>query len=444
MDRDNLVQAFKHKFREDPIRFDDLPGTTSRWDCHKLVRLYAMKDSEESTHEKLAESLGFERSSITRKISGTDWEEFEKKLERLCTISHEEYMDEAAGDYRLKTLANIAIKRRKHEISTKAQLKHIYDILAQKISPLEPVKLPFNTKTRARRDRTPEHMILLLSDTHVGQEFTLADTGGLTEYNVEIFTRRATNLIEAVIDIYNLHSQLYRIPELHVLGLGDVVQGDNKSGQWGSAYNASSVPVDEQVILASDVMAKMLSVWSNVFEKVIFNGVVGNHGRTGAYNTEKVRTNWDNIAYALLQGRMSGHRNVSVEYKPAWWEVKKINGTGFCLVHGDDLRKNITSIMSDEQRIASLLRRKQESFNVLVAGHFHSFQEIETTNGMILLNGSFVGGDIFSMKNLKSCSRPTQTILGVHPEHGVTWKYNLDMDLHRKGSDVHPTRTRHA
>jgi hypothetical protein len=52
--------------------------------------------------------------------------------------------------------------------------------------------------------------------------------------------------------------------------------------------------------------------------------------------------------------------------------------------------------------------------------------------GRIMVNGSFVGGDMHSMQHLRSNSRPTQTIFGIHPDHGVTWHYPLDLDRTRK------------
>jgi hypothetical protein len=61
-------------------------------------------------------------------------------------------------------------------------------------------------------------------------------------------------------------------------------------------------------------------------------------------------------------------------------------------------------------------------------GHYHSHVEIETPTGAIIVNGSFVGSDIYSLQRMRTGSRPTQTIMGVHPVHGLTWKYNIDLD----------------
>lgn len=54
--------------------------------------------------------------------------------------------------------------------------------------------------------------------------------------------------------------------------------------------------------------------------------------------------------------------------------------------------------------------------------------ELETSRGRIIVNGSFVGGDIYTLQQLKVHSRSTQTMFGVHPDNQITWKYNLDLD----------------
>lgn len=424
----DLVEMFYKKFAEDPIRFDNLLGSTATWDSTKLVKLYSMKEYGDFTHEEMASELGLERSTITRKLQNVDWDAFGQELLRLCTISDDQYKEEAASNFRTEALAKIAVRHRKSDISIKAQMRHLEQCLINSTAPIPREKLPpLNINTKRRKKKTAEHMVLLLSDMHIGLEFDKYDTGGLNEFNLEICKRRANNLRHAIIDIYRLHAELYPIPTLHVLALGDNVQGGNDVGEWGCAYN-STLALDEQAIKAADITSEMLNTWSEVFENVEFMGVIGNHGRAGKKNVEKVRANWDNMVFALIKGKMSEHDNVKVEYSPAWWAIKDINGTGFCLVHGDDMRSSINQLVSEEQRIQSLLASQDQGFDVMVAGHFHTHHEHETSKGRIIINGSFIGGDMYSMKKMRVRSRPTQTLFGVHPEHGITWKYCIDLD----------------
>ena len=106
-----------------------------------------------------------------------------------------------------------------------------------------------------------------------------------------------------------------------------------------------------------------------------------------------------------------------------------INGSEFLLTHGDNMSSNVNSILSAHNKFQTMLGN---NFDYMVAGHFHKNMEIQTNDGAILINGSFVGGDIYSLQSLRANSSPSQTVLGVHQDHGVSWQYRLDLD-HQRG-----------
>ena len=430
---EDLVKKFNDAWQEDPLRFDALPGVNSSWPAHKVVTLYQMlKMKPKPTQEEIAATVKLERSTISRKSRSVNWDKFEAILARLCTMSPRECLEEAADDQRLEILAGQAIKQRKSDINNLAFMKHLEERILASTEPIEKSKLPPMVARKPKKERTPEHMVLLLSDSHVGQEFSFDDTGGLNEYNLDIYMRRIDNLRNGLRDIRNLHAELYPIPELHILALGDFVQGSNLGGKWGPAYN-STMDISQQAQVAADTLSRVLSEWSTMFEKVTLTGVIGNHGRAGvSITSDKVSANWDNIVYALIESKMSRHKNVVIDRSNSWWRSKNINGTEFVMVHGDHVTGSINSLLREEQRIQSLISGKaSKPFQYLCLGHFHSHQEIETSRGGIFVNGSFVGGDVHSMHQLRLTSKPSQTIFGVHPIHGLTWKYNLDLEFHR-------------
>ena len=82
--------------------------------------------------------------------------------------------------------------------------------------------------------------------------------------------------------------------------------------------------------------------------------------------------------------------------------------------------------------IANKLKETFGDFNYMCLGHFHKHFEQELLRGGILANGSFVGGDVYSMQNLRTRSKPTQLVFGVHPTYGMTWQYKLDLDHARE------------
>lgn len=423
-----LVRLFKQAYRSDAFRFETLPGVNDAWGPSRLVALYGMAHANpEPTQDQLADAFKVNRSTISRKLNSMDWAEFESELRRLCNMTEEEFDEAEAKEFRMRALADEGMKSRKRHISTLAFQQQLTNTI---VNGTPPIPLPpMQPRSRASKSRTPEHVVLMLSDMHVGQQFSFDETGGLSEYNKSIFLRRASNLRKSLLDIYSLHSDMYEMPVLHVLGLGDMVQGTNQGGEWGGAYN--DMPITEQTRQAAQTIGELLSAWSPHFTKVNFYGVVGNHGRAGATkNSDRVCANWDNMVYDLVASNMKNHKNVVVEHTNSWWRQININGQEVMIVHGDNIKSGVNNLHREEQKLQSLLSgRTGKYFNVLCIGHHHTHYEIETTRGVIMVNGSFVGGDIFSMHKLRTNSRPTQTLFGVHPTHGVTWKYKLDLDF---------------
>lgn len=424
-----IVTMFRKMYEIDPIRFKELPGVTTNWSPDKLMTLWSMLQ-DEKTQDEIAEEFDVDRSTISRKDNSMIWHRFIDKVQKLCKMSQEECVDEAAVGAKEKMITHIANNQRRKVINTVAMMQHIEEKLVKVAARTPKLSLPeFHFKNKP--SGTPEEMVLVLSDAHVGQKFTLADTGGLGEYNPDMFLARMHNLRKGLLEIYNLHSKLYQIPKLHILCLGDMVQGGNFNGEWGPAYTCLSV--DEQVEMAANATAELILSWEPLFKEINFVGVVGNHGRGGvSKNSDKVSANWDNMVYAILDGRMREHKAVKVERTRSWWAQRNINGTEVLAVHGDYIGGNVTSLKAEEQRFQALVAPQTDKwFNILCLGHFHTHHEIETPKGMILVNGSFVGGDIHAMQHMRTKSAPTQTLFGVHPERGMTWKYHLNMDLDR-------------
>ena len=113
---------------------------------------------------------------------------------------------------------------RRNEMS-KVKMDIVADRIETAVKALPEIHKPFFPNLRKKTHNTPEDVVLLLSDFHIGHEHTLEETGGLSEYNINIFKRRMSNLKFAIRDIFELHAQLYKLPNLHIMVLGDVVAG---------------------------------------------------------------------------------------------------------------------------------------------------------------------------------------------------------------------------
>lgn len=429
---ENLVQKFHDSYSRNPNRFSGLFGATPSWTPAKLMTLYVeTRQPDNFNNTEVAALLDLDRTTVSRKNISMDWEKFEKEIEFLCDASNDEIIEKESKETQLKMETREVEKVRNIHITNVALMKHVEEKILDHTNAIPRIKLkPFMYQKNTKKTRTPEHMVLLLSDLHVGQEFSNQDTGNLNEYNLELFKKRAEQLRRGVVSIFEHHSELYNIPELHVFCLGDIVQGSNLGGEWGCAYN-STIDVHEQAVIASDTLCNMASIWSNYFKKINIHGVIGNHGRAGvSRNSDKVSANWDNAVYALTKAKMKDHPNVNVTYDHSWWSLKNVNNTDFLLLHGDHISGGVNSLYTEEQRLQSLISANaKKRFDYLCLGHFHNAMELETSMGGILVNGSFVGGDIYSMHKLRHVSRPSQSVFGVHPDRGITWKYKIDLDM---------------
>ena len=281
------------------------------------------------------------------------------------------------------------------------------------------------SKKSGQQKHLPEDVGLVLSDAHIGHHHSLSETGGISEYNFEIFKKRVEFLKTAITDIVELHSQLYSLPNLHIFCPGDIVAGMNAAGNWSSTY--INMPIVDQAVAGTDAISDMIYYWLGLFENINFYGVYGNHGRCASKGVEKEYVNWDYVCYKFLKERFSDNSRVNFVVPDAWWLMETIRNHKFLLLHGDNAR-NIKSLEAVSERMASITGCIP---NYTIAGHFHTATDFSTNFGRVILNGSFVGGDIYSLKELVRSSRPVQKMFGIHDKRGITWTYDLDLSIAR-------------
>jgi len=312
---------------------------------------------------------------------------------------------------------------------SKVRMDIVSDRLATAISSIPRVPKPHVNKKK--RKHSPEDIGIVLSDAHIGHVHTLEETGGLAQYNLDIFEKRINNLKLSIGDIYELHSQLYEIPNLHIFCLGDMVAGMNNTGAWSSVYISSDV--HEQVIVGSEAVADLIYDALHIFKDVYFYGVYGNHGRGSLKGLEKEYINWDYICYEYIEHRFKDNPRVHFVIPKTWWILREIRNHKFLILHGDDIKSGgmnapLGNLIKTQNMLMTMIR---EIPDYTIIGHFHSAGEWSTNNGKIIVNGSFIGPDIFALKNLQRSSRAEQKIFGIHDKRGITWRYDIDLDVER-------------
>jgi hypothetical protein len=127
----------------------------------------------------------------------------------------------------------------------------------------------------------------------------------------------------------------------------------------------------------------------------------------------------------MLELLFADNNRVSFSVPNTWWIKTIIKEHRFLLVHGDDIKGgSVRGLQMFADKWASIANFIP---NYTLAGHFHCAAETTTAQGKVLINGSFLGPDIYSLKTLHAGTKPEQKIFGIHSKRGITWTYDIDL-----------------
>lgn len=316
---------------------------------------------------------------------------------------------------------NDAIDRKIDSERVRSEL--IADRLFEKVKSFPTAKKTFTPKD-VKAKSINEEVCLVLSDLHLGYEYTLEETGGISEYNYDVFKKRISVLRKSVTEKLSLHLSQYKKKTLNVFILGDIVSGTPMAGAWESAY--TNMPIKDQVMRGFDSISSFVYYFSTMFDQINLYCVRGNHGRTERNKIEKDYCNWDNICYEFIKLRFESVENITVKATDSFFHTLDIYGYKFLLVHGDKISGS-TSLSKLEDAQLKISAMKREFYDYIVAGHFHVLQDTSTVLGKAIINGSFMGGDIFSVQSLQQSRRPEQKLFGVNKKEGISWQYDIPL-----------------
>jgi len=341
--------------------------------------------------------------SVTSRIKGSKKVLFEQKTANTLERKLETY----------KLRADIIADRVEKSIKAVPKVKH----------------KTWSPPGRRRQRHKNEDVGLILSDLHIGHHHSFEETGGLSEYSIDTFIKRLKNLEKATTDIFELHSTLYKIPTLHIFCLGDIVDGMNNAGAWSPVY--IETPIFDQIMIAMEHISASIAFWLSMFKEIKFYGIRGNHGRVAPSGAEKDYNNWDVLFYKMLELKFANNSRIKFVVPKTWWLMEEIRGHNFLMVHGDDVRSSgsaIKGLETFEQKMTGIIKKIPD---YTLMGHFHNCAEFSTNSGRLICNGSFVGGDVYSLKTIHRASKSEQKIFGIHDIRGITWTYNIDLESER-------------
>lgn len=336
------------------------------------------------------------------------------------------------GEYVPPTPHELMREHIEKSASARAKNKQtFFEIVGQDIiSALDAIPAPQSpaiTPPNMRAQHDPEEMVLLWSDSQVGQVVDQRESGGLGSYNTDIFRQRLEYLQLSLKKIFEIHVSNTHYPTFNIFFLGDIIEGTTIFPGQQRQTDLHSVA---QVMEAVDKIAEFVAWIAGQFPWAVrCYCVVGNHGRIGKKGEESPLNNLDYLVYWIIKERLRNYSNVRFEISESWYMIVQKLGWRFLLIHGDDTRGWMGvpyyGMERSESRMGRMVGDAGSNFQYYCCGHHH--QEA-TIKSRMFLNGSWVGGSEFSIKKMQTANKPTQMLFSVHKDFGVTWERNMQLE----------------
>jgi hypothetical protein len=173
----------------------------------------------------------------------------------------------------------------------------------------------------------------------------------------------------------------------------------------------------------------------------------GNHGRLP--DARKVQQkdpwrSWDVLIALLAREHLRGNSRITWHIPQSWSVAYEVQGWRFLQLHGHDVKSWMGIPFYGLNRMISTVGALEASrgspVHYVLAGHFHTQSSLAHPVGEMFVNGSLIGATEFSVNALGRADKPTQWLLGVHREHGVTHRWPILCDGGTESYEVTPWR----
>ena len=296
--------------------------------------------------------------------------------------------------------------------------------IREAITPIKAEKIKYSAK-KASRVESPCTVVMMVNDGHHGMCQDADEIEGFNQYDPQISYNRQMAYAEMLLNKVEMQRTAYKVPELVVLALGDLISGDiheelRITNKWPS-------PV--QAVEAGKLLAKQISKMAPHFERVRIEFVSeDNHARlTKKPQAKEAGLNSLNyVVGEIAKAYLRGHSNVEFNIYPMFEKVVHVQNRQYLCSHGHGIvgwmgvpwysierrvgkesTKRLHAVMQDANRM------KQVGFHKYVFGHWHT----PFDHPMYCCGGSVSGTDAFDHKQGRF-SLPSQTAWFVHPKRG--------------------------
>jgi len=373
------------------------------------------------TQQEIANKYGCSRSNISDIACGRVHKEVRAEMEM---DDNEAYIFKLRSEIEhLRAERNLANRQLKNMAKTQGLFQAMSDELENKIKPfraLPPARREFSTK-----GKITEHLVMHLSDGHHDQIVTPDDTGGLETYDFPISMCRAERYVDATLKWtqQTLGTQ-YNFPSLTVLAYGDHTSGEIH-GHTARSYFRNAF---KNAIAIGQLHSLMYRDLAPYFEQVNIIYVPGNHGRRSKKKDYLgAHDNWDYLIAKTAQLYLQDVANINFTIPNSFSANVNIDGVGFHIFHGDDIRSSLGipwyGLEKRRHRLMALDNvRAGVPVRYYCCGHFHRPGSTTEVNGEMIINGAWLASDAYAYNSLGGYTEPSQLIHGVNSKYGITWR----------------------
>ena len=331
--------------------------------------------------------------------------------------------------------ANRDLKAAQREADTAERIRtEIYNLAAR--TPEPPKWLVPATKQHGSRG-VP---CTIWSDWHYGEVVRPEEIGGVNEFNADVAAARITRLVDTTIDLCFNHMGVAtkNYPGIVVMLGGDMLSGDIHEELFATHDRTTQQCIND----LTDLIASALERMADAFGRVFVPCVVGNHGRASRKPRMKGRifTSHEWNIYCNLERYFKRDDRVRFLIPEETDAYFKVYNHRFLLTHGDSLGVKggdgiigaIGPITRGSLKVARSEAQIGRDFDTIVMGHWH--QMLWLPGGIV--NGALKGYDEYARLAMRApYSRPSQALWFVHPEHGITARWEVLLDEEKTATE---------
>lgn len=323
----------------------------------------------------------------------------------------------------------LQLERRKVRAGAKTTglFKAIVREMETRITPFDALPMAADISRKAEIE---EDLVMHLSDMHADQVIVPTECGDLEEYNFQIACARAERYVDTVLEwSKDTLNPKFRFRNLWILSYGDQTSGEIHGHGQRSYYRNQF----KNCLAIGKLQALMIRDLAPHFERINVICLPGNHGRrTIKKDHHGAHDNWDYLVAELARLHCGGMENVHFKIPDAWSINLDINGVGFNICHGDDVKgwngiPFYGMVRRQKGLIALGAAMNRPALRYFVMGHHHVAASLADVKGELLVNGAWPGTDAYAYNSFAGYREPAQWIHGVNPKYGITWRMNVQL-----------------